>query len=309
MKNYFSFNLTGKKYLPIWILFLICFMVPYGVLIFSMKNIQHGDSPSLIFFPLILLIIIVAFAFSFYTTKLTIENVFYKDQPIVFSGTFGIFIGKVLLGLFLTIITLGIYMAWFLADLQKFFTNNSSFNQENFEFKGKAGKLFVILLLTMFVPVIILTIIMSVFIVSNKDNAPMFILISQMMMFIILIPYMYYVYKWIVNIRYKDYSITWHTEFWPSCGKIALEILLSFITLGIFFPLAMLRLYTYFAPKTHAVSDENTLTFGYDIDPLNDFLFIWGQILLTIITLSIYYPWAFCKTRSRILSKTYLIQN
>ena len=89
---------------------------------------------------------------------------------------------------------------------------------------------------------------------------------------------------------------------------IAFEILLTIITLGIYFPIAMIRLYKYFADKTIANGTDRKLKFGYDIDPLNDFLFIWGQTLLTIITLGIYYPWAFCKIGKRILSKTYLTE-
>jgi hypothetical protein len=71
-------------------------------------------------------------------------------------------------------------------------------------------------------------------------------------------------------------------------------------------PMAILRLYKYFSEKTIATSPERKLKFGYAIDQLNDFLFIWGQTLLTIITLGIYYPWAFCKIGKRVLSKTYL---
>ena len=121
-----------------------------------------------------------------------------------------------------------------------------------------------------------------------------------------MIPYMYLIYKWMVNIDYKKYNISWETSFWPSCGKIAFEILLSIITLGIYGPLAMLRIYKYFADRTVAVADDSKFKFGYDIDHLNDFLYIWGQILLTIITIGIYYAWAFSKIGNRILSKTYL---
>ena len=110
-----------------------------------------------------------------------------------------------------------------------------------------------------------------------------------------------------VNIKYKEYHIRWNTEFFPSVGKIALEIILSMITLGIYFPLAYLRLYKYFSGKTQSnVVDNKRIQFGYDIDPKNDFLMLWGQILLSIITLGIYYPWAFCKISKRVLGKTYI---
>ena len=123
---------------------------------------------------------------------------------------------------------------------------------------------------------------------------------------IIVIPYMYFVYKWMVNIDYKNYNVKWETEFWNSCGKIALEILLSVITVGIYYPMAMIKLYKYFTEKTIAQSGEIRRKFGFDADNINDFLFIWGQILLTIITLGVYYPWSISKIGKRILSRTYL---
>ena len=111
-----------------------------------------------------------------------------------------------------------------------------------------------------------------------------------------------------VNIDYKGYTISWRTNFWNSIGKIAIELILTLITAGIYWPLAMVRLYKYFTKKTFADSDERTRQFGYDIDQWNDFLFIWGQSLLTMITLGIYYPWALSKVGSRILGKTYLTE-
>ena len=89
-------------------------------------------------------------------------------------------------------------------------------------------------------------------------------------------------------------------------GKIAIEALLSVVTLGIYLPLATVKLYKYFVERTVARSDESNKQFGYDIEPKDDFLFIWGQTLLTIITLGIYYPWAFCKVLDRVVGKTYV---
>lgn len=308
MKNYFNFNLTGKKLLPIWLLFLVLFIVPYGIMVLKINDIQTGEIQSLLIFPLLMVLFVIAFLLTFYITKLIIEGVVYNDKMIVFNGTFGKFIGMVLLGFFLSIITLGIYMAWFIRDINRFFINNSSYDSQSLKFQGKGGRLFVILLLTIIIPISILSIVMTTYILNNVGQPFSFMLIQQLITVIIMIPYMYFVYKWMVNIDYKDFNITWKTSFWISCGKIAFEILLTIITLGIYFPMAMIRLYKYFADKTIANGTDRKLKFGYDIDPLNDFLFIWGQTLLTIITLGIYYPWAFCKIGKRILSKTYLTE-
>lgn len=307
MKNYFNFNLTGKKFLPVWLLFLFLYLIPYITIITRTSHIQVGKQISLIF-PMMILLIVVAFVLNFFMTKLAIENVSFKDKSVVFTGTFGQYIKIVLLGFFLSIITLGIYGAWFIRDVFRFFIDNSSYDSNALKFKGKGGKLFVIMLLTIVVPLILLALVLVMFRLNHTGLDSTIEIIQQLVITFIMIPYLYFVYKWMFNVDYKDFHISWKTNFWSSCGKIIVELFLSVVTLGIYSPLATLRLYKYFADRTLAKSEVKTLTFGYDIDQLNDFLFLWGQLLLTMITLGIYFPWAFSKAGKRVLSKTYLVE-
>ena len=308
MKNYFDFTLTGKKLLPIWLLFYAFFITPYVFLIISLQNIQLGETPPLYIFPMFLVLLLIAFILIFYITKLIIEHISYKGKSIVFGGSFGDFIGKMILGYILSGITFGIYIPWFIRNMHSFFVDNSSYDSNAFTFQGKGGKLFKILTFTLILPIILMSIVLVKFAMNNLgQQMPVYItFIQQIIMFIILIPYMYFVYKWTVNIDYKNYNISWDTNFWNSCGKMALEIFLSIITFGIYMPMATLKLYKYFTERTVANNGEIKREFGFDNDDLNDFLFIWGQLLLTIITLGIYYPWSICKTHKRLISKTYL---
>lgn len=309
MKNYFGFTLTGKKLLPIWLLFYILFVAPYVALIIKMKDIQHGTTPSsmMFIFPLIILLMLVAFFISFYLVKLMIENITYKDKSVTFNGKFSKFVGLIIGGFLLSIITLGIYLAWFIRDLHRFFINNSVYENESFTFQGKGGRLFVIFLLTLVLPMIVLAIIIAQGLMLNTgQTSTTYVFIQQAITVIIMIPYMYYVYKWMVNINYKQYHIQWKTNFWKSCGKLLIEILLIVITFGIYYPMALIKIYAYFTERTIVQSDETKRKFGFDTAHLNDFLFIWGQLLLIIITLGIYYPWAICKIGTRMLSRTYV---
>ena len=307
MKNYFNFNLTGQKLFPFWIMLLVFFMAPYILLIYKMKEITSGDPKSaFILIPAFLVLFFIATVLSYFIEKISIEGIAYKNKSLVFEGKFGQYIGIVLLGGFLSVITLGIYSPWFIKSIQKFYIDNSTYDSNNPEFQGTGGNLFVILLLTLFLPMIIISGVLGIYtFINHTQLSGLYRVIYQIFIFIIMIPYIYYVYKWCIDIKFKNYTIQWETEFWASCWKILVEVLLSVITIGIYSPLASLRLYKYFAEKTIATSDDGNKNFGYDIEPKSDFLFIWGQSLLALITLGIYYPWAFCKVRSRILSKTY----
>lgn len=304
MKNYFSFNLTGRKLFPIWITYMVLVFAPYMILTIQKDAIPTGSVIGLLTMLGHIIIIVIAYLIMFYIIKLVIQNVVYNEKPVVFESAFGNYIGKILLGFFLSIITLGVYMPWFIRTITSFYIDNSSFNSNAFKFKGKGGQLFLILFFTLIAPLTLF--ITMLFYTDYSSEMIGMMIILQLAIFIIMIPYMYLVYKWMVNIDYKGFNISWKTNFWSSCGKIFIEMFLSIITGGIYWPLAMVRLYKYFAERTFADSDERTLQFGYDIDQLNDFLFIWGQTLLTIITLGIYYPWALSKIGSRVLGKTHL---
>ena len=310
MKNYFDFQLKGKDLLSLWLIFYVIFLIPYIFWIYRLqafKNVE-GKPPVWMIF-LFIPLILIALIWTFYFSKKVLQNIQFKDHSIRCDFDLNKYLGVILSGLFLSIITLGVYIPWFIRNYQRFFINNSSWKDSNFAFLGKGHKLFVIFLLYFLIPIIIISIILYALYGLDYDKNPSgsVSFIRQLLTQILLIPYTYLVYKWAVNINYKEYNITWHTEFWPSVWKIFTQVFLTIITFGIYWPAAFLKLYTYFAErtKTNIVADHQ-ITFGFEPDMWNDFLFLWGQTLLTIITLGIYYPWAFCKIGNRILGKTYL---
>lgn len=71
-----------------------------------------------------------------------------KEYKLQFTGTGGELFVTFLVGYLLTIFTLGIYGAWFMCKLQRFYTNNMTIRSEgekvgDFNFVGKGGKLLV----------------------------------------------------------------------------------------------------------------------------------------------------------------------
>ena len=324
MKNYFQFKLNGKQILPVWLLFMVLFLIPY---IFVQIKIQgfksHSADPHeamqtvggiFKWYGVMIFLQVVEYTILFFFAKLVIEAIEFKETSLQFIGKFGQFMMILIPGFILTIITLGIYGPWFLANMCRFFAKNTSHDSNSFAFKGKGGDLFLIVLLAVILPMIAL--IVGIVIFSFKSVAQgtsttashiaLIPIVMFIMILIIFIPYMYFIYKWMVNFKFKEYTIKWETDFWSSVGKIAIELFLSVITVGIYLPLACLKLFSYFSERTIASTESGSKNFGYDIEPLDDFLFIWGQYLLTIITLGIYYPWAFCKIMDRVAGKTYV---
>lgn len=319
MKNYFNFTLTGGKLLPVWLLLFFLVFVPLVFVQLKFETIDETSSEAFgqifLWMLLIILLVLLQYAIYFYFIKLSIEGLVYKDKSFSFSGTFGKYIGILLLNFLLTIITFGIYFPWLITKLCKFFASNTEYDSVPFEFRGKGGSLFVIVLLTLILPMIFVGVIAgiigaaSAFSDSPHPDPTLLTTLPFLMIllvFVIIVPYVYYVYKWMINLQFRNQNIHWETNFWHSAGKIALELFLSLITLGIYLPAAGVKLYNYFADRTVAVSGTDKKRFGYDLETVRDFAFIWGQTLLTIITIGIYYPWAYSKITRRILSKTYV---
>jgi len=325
MKNYFKFNLTGNKLLPVWIVFMVFFLIPYVYVQFKLQGLKDQSTDPhevmnrlgemLQWYGFMFLLIVVEYIILFFIAKLAIEAIEFKEKSLSFAGKINGYLSVLVPGFLLSLITLGIYSPWFMVKMINFFAKNSSYESDSFEFKGKGGDLFVLILITLIIPMMFVMsgIMIFAFTMGMKGTMPTEALgqfsgvaiIMMLAVILIVIPFMYNYYKWIVNFSFKNYSIKWETNFWSSVATILGQVLLSIITIGIYVPLAYLRLLNYFAGKTIARSEISSKKFGYDIEPGDDFLFIWGQLLLTIITLGIYYPWAFCKVLNRVLGKSY----
>lgn len=306
MKNYFSFHLSGTKLLVVWLAFLISFCAMYGIMYWNLTTMHFGQTPGIgVYLPSILAYLIL-YAFIFYLNKMMIENVAYKDEMIQFEGQFMNFVGRILLGCLLIPITLGIYTPWFIRNIHSFFVENSQYKSENFTFNGKGGRLFLIMTLAIFVPIILLVVYTATFMGDAMQSSETFssAIVQLIFTFVIMVASIF-IYKWMLDITIKGYTISLDVNFGEAFIKVLIEFLLISVTLGIYTPLAYMKLYAYFTSQTSAEKDNDALTFGYNIEPMNDFLFLWGQTLLIIFTIGIYFPWGICNIYKRIIGKTY----
>lgn len=311
MKNYFDFNLSGKKLLPLWLVIYLLIFLPYALLLrYSTQLMVPGmqtlpEIPNYLILAGMIVICIAALLIMFFINKILIESVKYSDINLRFNGRFWPFVGKLILGMIISAVTLGIYVPWFARNMHRFFVNQTSLNDSGFEFKGEGGILFLIFLLGMLAPMIVVSLLFAG-LISDMEQYNVYTFLFQVVLIIVMIPAIYLMYKWMINIKYRDYHIKWQTALINSCGKILFEMFLGLITLGIYIPLAYLKLYRYFVERTVAVKEGSTLSFGYELDISRDFFYVWGQVLLMIITAGIYYPWAIAKIGKRVLSKTFV---
>ena len=346
MKSYLNFTLKGAQFLPLWIAFFLFFLIPFYFLIQEFPELTATEvpagGPSTRFFLYLVIVLAVFFTFVFYSSRLILQSLEFRGLKVFCDFHSGKYIEIIITGLVLSIVTLGIYIPWFIRNLHRFFVHGAAYNSHKFAFRGTGGKLFLIMTLAIFIPFIVVGFIVFTIMKSNIE-----IWIYQIMVISSLVSIIYLTFKWMVVIRYKNYFIrldtgflhamwkiaielvlavilvfifSWLTSvssvFWlkadfvPTAGKIIFELVLGVLTLGFYFPMAFIRLFRYFAEHTKSnVLEGKQILIGYDGDQVTDFLFMWKQILLTIITFGIYYPWAFSRIAQRLLSQTFLSTN
>ena len=311
MKNYLKFNLTGEKLFPVLFLIMVLIFVPVCFIAWEVTQYNLiNNKEALMLIPIVLLFLILPFLLCYYVEKMKIESFEFNGISVEFTGTFKEFAKVFFIGLLLSIVTVGVYLPWFMKNMQKFFVNNASYEGYRPEFLGKGFKLFLIITLLAFLPGITVSLMQKSILMFHN---PLLILLIgglvTLIRIIIMMPFYYFQYRWYFDARFKGLTILWNTDTWDAILEMMKQSLLMFFTFGIYLPVGYMKLYKYFAERTVAVNENENYRLGYDLEPMADFKFIWGQALMTIITIGIYFPWAYCKVMSRVVGKTYIIKN
>jgi uncharacterized membrane protein YjgN (DUF898 family) len=322
MKTNFDLTLTGKDwwkpFLGYWLLFLLIY-IPEMVL--SRGKLVEPEQTVLYFLAIVVfmfLLIILQSVFVIVFLRIVLPKLSVNGKAFAFRGGIGKYLGMNLLGMFLSIITLSIYFPWYARRIAAYLVSETTYDGAAPEFLGKGGKLFKYMLLGLWVPMIVFIVIIAVAVgvsafsgslYGGMDASGAFTqLITMLITFALLIFIMpalcYLVYKWYVNVRWNDVTITWKTSFWPSVGLILGQMVLTVITIGIYWPAAFLKIYRYFTAKT-VLSRGETEIGRLGFEGARGFGLLWGQALLSIITLGVYIPWAYAKVGRWLLSATY----
>lgn len=303
-----SFRLKGKDWIGLYLAAFVFYFIP--IIVAELLMLQNRSNPLYLvfFYGLFLFAMLSILILATPILKKFIGGIYIDDKPFAYDGRTGKFVFLNIGNGLLSIITLAIYMPWYLAKVTRYVVGKTSYNACQLSFNGKGGRLFVLILLTLVIPIIVLSVAMSLFARNYAGNIGIYIL-TQVVTFFIMIPYIYYAYKWMVDIGYKDYVIKWDTKALECMATIAREFMLSVITIGIYYPVACAKLYEYFMNRT-VITRQNSqiFTFKVKFDYFQAWKVILVQSLLTIITVGIYGAWAYCKIAALFINNTSIRQ-
>ena len=311
MQKSFSFTLTGRAWFLLF-LFLYVFMaiiVGFSAAIgvnYTRGSLQPGLIAGAVIVFFLIFLCIIGWMVPVY--RKFIGSASFDGKPFRFKGSVPAFVGMNLLGLFLTVITLTIYLPWYIRKVSNYIITQTEYDGKPLEFTGKGSALFVTMLWAFYVPVIIIAIAGA----AGKTIASgaKFKFFQQMLSQILMIPFGYKMYQWMFNnTSWQGRAAHWNTKFWNAVGFVLGQTFLLFITLFIYWPASTLRIFRYYAART-MVKEGDTVKGRFEFQGKigKGFLLMWGQLLLSIITLGIYIPWAITKVYRWITSETKFIE-
>ncbi len=307
MARRFAYKLAGGRLFPLFIGFYILYLACYGAVMAGSRQAQGpggGAGPGL---ALLLagyaglLLLYLLFAIPFY--RRLVPALSLEGQALEFRGSTGRFVGLNLLGILFSLLTLGIYFPWYLARVTRYLAGETSYRGTAWEFNGKGGRLFVILLLSLVLPVAAIAAVLALLSMGRGGDfgqAGSFsfpFAITVLILLLVIPPYLYCLYRWFFNnLRLGGQEVRWDTRFWPAVGSIFLQLILTLLSALVYWPGAYIRLYAYFARRT-VIREAGAVrqAGGFDGPVGRGFLLIWGQTLLVLLTLGIYSPWAMAR--------------
>lgn len=306
MKQTFKSELVGVELFKRVILYVVAYIVCISSAVYMAGNENFAG-----YFLTLVLAVFSAMMMMYQIYSLLINSVSLNNEKFEFIGTFRKFFTLCVKGLLLSIITLGIYGAWFERNLISFFADNTQYPNKVITFRGKAGKLFKYMLLSFVLPVIALGVFLglgfpNVFLGTDlgAKTLILFLAIYIIGVCVITAVYSFYVYKWYINFTFGESVLGLDVKSTNAILFLCTEIFLTVITLGIYGFVAYVHIFKYFVNNSRLTNE----TTG-EVEKLNflgrtgeGFKLLFIQTILSIITIGIYLPWAYANIYNWFIS-------
>ena len=165
MKTHFELSLQGRDWWKPFLGFWVLFLALYIPMLFLQRWFPSQEKP----LPYFLLTLVLLFAVTVLTAIYTIlflrilfPRLSVGGKAFAFRGSIGRYVGITLGRMALSIITLTVYIPWYVRRSAAYLASETDFDGASPEFRGRGGRLFVIMLLSLWLPVIAVSIIAGV---------------------------------------------------------------------------------------------------------------------------------------------------
>ena len=212
-------------------------------------------------------------------------------------------------GILLSTVTLGVYAPWFIRDLMRYFAEGTSLRLQPMEFRGSASFLFSYAVLLGVAPAFVICSVMPAVLLRARLGAEgMYVLagVLWLVLLALLCVYRAVALKWYMHLAWGHRRIVSQVCGWRGGRFLLGQALLTVVTLGLYYPMALLRVWRYYADRLVLGREEIEGRFGFLVRPWSNYRFVLGQLLLSVVTLGLYYPWAYVRVASLLIGRTYV---
>lgn len=318
MRNYFGFDMKGGKvFLPFmagWVLLMAIeglagwFVVPR----FASDPPLSGEFLLNLLYGLISVFaaLVALLWVLFYFVRATVSGVSLAGERFGTDYEMGPYMRMCLKGALLTTVTLGVYLPWLVANVARYFAGGTAFRFNPLDFKGRASTLFIYIALFVVAPVFVAASVFAAIWAAAAGSGAGAVLTGAVLWLIIVLSLSVYravSIKWFINFTYGGRKrIVSEAQGWQGGVFIFGQYLLCIVTLGLYYPMALIRIWRYYAGRVVLGEEFVEDTFGFSMRAWPNYLTVLGQLLLVAVTLGIYYPWAYARIGRLLVSQSYV---
>lgn len=211
----------------------------------------------------------------------------------------------------LMVVTFGVYYPWGVKKIYGYYIDSIRYNDMPFKFIGTGGALFKTVLFTLLFPALFLALFAGVTYYigqplfsgeaagSATANIAFLALLTSVgcAFYCCIFAFLARFFAWSLEVTVGDRFISLERHFASAAGYMLGQFLLTVCTMGIYFPVASINVVSYFANRIVMHTKDGVITGRIRFMKARGrgFLLLWGQTLLTIVTLGVYLPWAICR--------------
>lgn len=130
------------------------------------------------------------------------------------------------------------------------------------------------------------------------------------LLFFVAIPFGCLMIRWAIEVKTRETQVRFEGAISRAGVFVAIQTLLSIVTLGIYWPVQAIKTWKYFAShaawKKQAQTGEEKGSAGFDGSMKKGFALLWAQAILCALTLGLYFPWAFARCADYFLGHTFV---
>lgn len=313
MKSFFSTTLKASD----WLKPILVWSVPVIVLVITSMYIGIINGKSVIVnigaFLAVLVFFVWFIVFGVTIFRLLVNSVHYKGTAFHTDISMRVFVSTILIQTLLTVVTFGLYFPWARKKIFSTFAENITYNGKPFQFNGSAKKLFLLTLafLGIYLLVgIVLSVLSAVLFpdLAGNERLRVLVITLQIVIWLLLVTWSAYYIRWFIDFSWGNSRIIAKLDLFSTATYMLGQLLLTVITIGIYSPLASVKIYRYIINRITVYEDDKKIAnFGFsNLDGFKSWWLLFSQYMLIYLTLGIYAPWALVTIYKFFISYTYV---